>query len=256
MGSLKGAHAETKALANIAVIADELDLEYRRIVPGVELRRVARDNGADLRDDEIKSFVASDIMAEAIDAEGNTTTSGITPEEHRQMAAWPDGPQLFDHLRDLPGPLTLGETRDYVRSLGLCTDLLPSEPSSRPCRERRCGNRGVHVGDFFLADKAGGQEFTDEDEEVLVLFASQAATAIANARTYRREQRARADLEALVETTPVGVVVFDARTGRGVEGARQDGLGGMLDGLGNGAPGFGRGGDAAHSVQVRGRLTF
>ena len=73
VGGLKGAHAETKARANIAVIADELDLEYRRIVPGVELRRVARDNGADLRDDEIKSFVASDIMAEAMDAEGNTT---------------------------------------------------------------------------------------------------------------------------------------------------------------------------------------
>ena len=73
VGILKGAHAETKARANIAVIADELHLEYRRIVPGVELRRVARDNGADLRNDEIKSFVASDIMAEAIDAEGNTT---------------------------------------------------------------------------------------------------------------------------------------------------------------------------------------
>ena len=73
VGILKGAHAETKARADIAVIADELDLEYRRIVPGVELRRVARDNGADLWDDEIKSFVSSDIMAEAIDAEGNTT---------------------------------------------------------------------------------------------------------------------------------------------------------------------------------------
>ena len=72
VGTLKGAHAETKARANIAVIADELGLEYRRIVPGVELRRVARENGADLRDDKIKSFVASDVMAEAIDAEGNT----------------------------------------------------------------------------------------------------------------------------------------------------------------------------------------
>ena len=73
VGILKGAHAETKARANIAVIADELNLEYRRIVPGVELRHVARENGAGLRDDEIKSFVASDIMAETIDAEGNTT---------------------------------------------------------------------------------------------------------------------------------------------------------------------------------------
>ena len=73
VGVLKGAHAETKARADIAVIADELELEYRRIVPKVERRRVARENGADLRDDGIKSFVASDIIAETMDAEGNTT---------------------------------------------------------------------------------------------------------------------------------------------------------------------------------------
>ena len=53
------------------------------------------------------------------------------------------------------------------------------------------------------------------------MFASQAATAIANARTHRDEQRARADLEALVETSPVGVAVFDARTGRPVSFNRE-----------------------------------
>ena len=74
-------------------------------------------------------------------------------------------------------------------------------------------HRGVHVGNFYLVEKAGGEAFTDEDEEILVLFAAQAATAIANARTYRAERRARADLEALIETSPVGVVVFEARTG-------------------------------------------
>jgi len=72
----------------------------------------------------------------------------------------------------------------------------------------------LHVGSFFLTDKEDGEHFTDEDEECLVLFASQAAAAIVNARTYRAEQRARADLEALVETSPVGVAVFDASTGR------------------------------------------
>ena len=77
-------------------------------------------------------------------------------------------------------------------------------------------HRGVNIGNFFLAGKSGGQEFTKEDEEVLVLFAAQAATAIANARTYRDEHRTRADLEALVDTSPVGVAVFDARTGQPV----------------------------------------
>ena len=139
-------------------------------------------------------------------------TSGITAEEHRRLAAWSDGRQLFEHLRDLPGPLTLGKTRDYVRSLGFSTDLLPSGTlQATPMR-----HRGAHIGNFFLADKARGREFTDEDEETLVLFASQAAAAIANARTHRRERRARADLEALVDTCPVGVAVFDARTGQPV----------------------------------------
>ena len=71
----------------------------------------------------------------------------------------------------------------------------------------------VHVGNFYLCDKEGGLQVTSEDEEVLVLFASQAATAIANARTHRAEQQARADLEALVDTSPVGVAVVSARTG-------------------------------------------
>ena len=139
-------------------------------------------------------------------------TSGMTPEEHERLAAWSDGPRLFGHLRDLPGPLRLGDVRGYVRSLGFSPDLLPAETLQwTPMR-----HRDVLVGNFFLAGKAGGQEFTSEDEQVLVLFASQAATAIANARAYRQEQRARADLEALVDTSPVGVAVFDARTGQPV----------------------------------------
>ena len=139
-------------------------------------------------------------------------TSGITEAEHRAMVEWPDGPRLFEHLRDLPGPLRLADFPGFVRSLGFSWDLLPLRTFlGTPMR-----HRGAHVGNFYLIEKEGGAPFTDEDEEILVLFASQAATAIANARTYRAEQRARADLEALVETSPVGVVVFDVGTGRPV----------------------------------------
>ena len=140
---------------------------------------------------------------------GDFTSSGITAEEHRRLAEWPDGPGLFAHFRDLPGPLRLPDLSAYVLSLGISWDRLP-------CKTLQCTPmryRGAHVGSFFLAEKEGGEQFTSEDEEVLGLLASNAATAIANARTHRAEQRARADLEALVETTPVGVVVFEVRTG-------------------------------------------
>ena len=137
-------------------------------------------------------------------------TSGFTPEEHRQLAAWPDGPRLFEHFRSLAAPLRVRDLPIYVRALGFSSDLMPPTTfQGTPMR-----HRGAHVGNFFLAKKEGGREFTSEDEEILVLFASQAATAIANARTHRDERRARADLEALIDTSPVGVVVFEARTGK------------------------------------------
>ena len=154
-------------------------------------------------------------MITTIDKTGQVqdfVTSGFTPDEHQQLAAWPDGPRLFEHFRDLPGAIRLRDLPDYVRSLGFSSDLMRSKTlQGTPIR-----HRGVHVGTFFLAEKEGGPEFTGEDEEVLVLFASQAATAIANARTHQDEQRARSNLEALVDTSPVGVVVFDARTGHPV----------------------------------------
>ena len=136
-------------------------------------------------------------------------SSGITPEEHRQLRAWSDGPRLFEHLRDLSGALRVPNLPAYLRSLGLSSDVL----SSKTLQGTPMRHRGEHVGNFFLGDKEGGQEFTDEDEEVLMLLAAQAATAIANARVHQDERRARADLEALIDTSPVGVAVFDAKTG-------------------------------------------
>ena len=70
---------------------------------------------------------------------------------------------------------------------------------------------GERVGAIYVGEKE--REFSSEDQETLVMFASQAALVIANARRHRDEQRARAGLETLVNTTPVGVLVFDAKTG-------------------------------------------
>ena len=144
-------------------------------------------------------------------------TSGLTPDEHRELVEWPDGPRLFAYLRDLPGPLRLANLPDYVSALGFSSDLMRSKTlQGTPMR-----HQGVQVGHFFLAEKERAPEFTDEDEEVLMLFASQAATAIANARAHHDEHRARTDLETLIETSPVGVVVFDARTGQPVSTNRE-----------------------------------
>ena len=137
---------------------------------------------------------------------------GFTPEEERQVVAWTDNLRVFEALRNLPAPVRVSDMRAYVAGLGFSTDgVIINTFQGAPMR-----HRGAQVGNFFLGEKETGPAFTDEDEEVMVLFAAQAAAAIANARTHREERRARADLEALVETSPVGVAVFDARTGRAV----------------------------------------
>ncbi len=143
--------------------------------------------------------------------------SGLTPEETRQVEGWTDALRVFEVLRDVPSPLRVADMPTYIAYMGFNPDgVIINSFLGAPIH-----HRGVQVGNFFLGEKQTGPEFTDEDEEVLVLFAAQAASAVANARTHRAEQGARADLEALIETSPVGVVVFDARSGRPVSMNRE-----------------------------------
>ena len=147
----------------------------------------------------------------------DAVTSGFTPDERRQVEGWTDSLRVFEALRDVPSPLRVADLPAFIASLGFSTDGV----IIRTFLGAPMLHHGVQVGNFFLGEKQTGPEFTDEDEEILVLFAAQAASAVANARTHRAEQSARADLEALIETSPVGVVVFDAQSGRPVSFNRE-----------------------------------
>ena len=138
-------------------------------------------------------------------------TSGITAEERGRLAG--TSLRVYQYFAGLPEPLRVPDYLGHARSQGLSAPFpLPVGPFLlAPIR-----HRGEGVGNIYLAREKGRPEFSREDEETLVLFASQAALVIANVRRHREEQRARADLEALVNTAPVGVLVFDARTGNPV----------------------------------------
>ena len=138
--------------------------------------------------------------------------SGLTPEESRRFAEFPNGMLFFEYLSSIGEPLRLRDFHSYVRELGLPEFLPPMAVSSPlPFLAAPIRHLGESVGAFYVGEKE--LEFTPEDEETLVMFASQAALVIANARRHREEQRTRADLETLVNTTPVGVLVLDAGTG-------------------------------------------
>ncbi|MDE2809780.1 MAG: ATP-binding protein [Gemmatimonadota bacterium] len=137
--------------------------------------------------------------------------SGLTDEETQQLFALPEGPKIFEYLTTIPGPLRVPDIVSYILSQDLPEFSPPTQMSASLGAPIR--HRGENVGNIYLAKRKPGQEFTREDEDTLVMFASQAALVIGNVRRYRDEQRARADLETLINTSPVGVVVFDARTG-------------------------------------------
>ena len=199
-------------------ITEDLDLDavLQGVLDGARSLTGARMGGVTILDDsgQLQDFI----------------TSGLTDEDHLRFVNLPGGPEFFAYLSGLPEPLRLADFSAHTTALGLPEIGPPLGPVGSflgaPIRLR-----GVRAGNLYLSDKEGGGEFTQDDEETLAMFASHAAMAIANARRHREEQRARAYLETLIDTSPVGVVVFNAGTGVPVslnrEGRR------LVDGLTN-----------------------
>ena len=199
-------------------ITEDLDLDavLQGVLDGARSLTGARMGGVTILDDsgQLQDFI----------------TSGLTEEDHQRFINLPGGPEFFAYLSSLPEPLRLADFSAHTTALGLPEIGPPLGPVGSflgaPIRLR-----GVRAGNLYLSDKEGGGEFTQDDEETLAMFASHAAMAIDNARRHREEQRARAYLETLIDTTPVGVVVFNAVTGVPVslnrEGRR------LVDGLTN-----------------------
>ena len=135
-------------------------------------------------------------------------TSGITSEQARMLSTPPLGNGLLGYLSELRWPLRLQDMACHPMSSGF--------PENHPPMKTFLGmpvyHRNVHVGNIFLTEKEAREEFTSEDEEIITLFASQAAAAIYNARRYEEERLAKSDLEAIINISPVGVMVIDART--------------------------------------------
>ena len=141
-------------------------------------------------------------------------SSGLTDEESGRLWLMPEGLRIFQALTNISEPMRIPDLAEHVRGLGFGDFSIPLPVGVFSFLAAPVFHRDVRVGHVFVGYKDDGRaEFSQADEETLLMFASQAALVIANARTHREERRARADLETLINTSPVGVVVFDARTG-------------------------------------------
>ncbi|MDA0264766.1 MAG: GAF domain-containing sensor histidine kinase [Chloroflexi bacterium] len=69
--------------------------------------------------------------------------------------------------------------------------------------------KGTVLGDLYLTDKIGAEEFSSDDENIVTLFAAQAAVAIESARLFETESRRSAQLNVLNLMGQVLTRIFD-----------------------------------------------
>jgi signal transduction histidine kinase len=122
-------------------------------------------------------------------------TTGIDPQTHAAIGDLPRGRGILGALIRDAAVLRLHDLSDDPRSVGF--------PANHPPMRTFLGVpvllRGVAYGNLYLTEKAGGADFTREDEEIVQLLAGQAAVAIENARLYESATRWSQQLESLIE---------------------------------------------------------
>ncbi len=122
-------------------------------------------------------------------------TTGVDVETKEAIGELPRGRGLLGVLIREATTLRLHDIADDPRSVGFPLN----HPSMRTFLGVPIVLRGVAYGNLYLTEKAGGQDFTSEDEELTQLLAAQAAVAIENARLYESSTRWLRQLEGLNE---------------------------------------------------------
>ena len=112
-------------------------------------------------------------------------TTGIDDETHERIGDLPHGRGILGVLIRDAHALRLHDLTADPRPVGF--------PPHHPLMQTFLGVpivlRGVAYGNLYLTEKAGGEDFTAEDEELVTMLAAQAAVAIENARLYESATR-------------------------------------------------------------------
>ena len=120
---------------------------------------------------------------------------GVSPDAHRAIGEPPRGRGILGVLIHDARPLRLHDLGDDPRSVG----FPPNHPEMRTFLGVPILLRGVAYGNLYLTEKRTGEDFTDGDEEIVTLLATQAAVAIENARLYESSTSWSRQLESLNE---------------------------------------------------------
>ncbi|MDA1129600.1 MAG: GAF domain-containing sensor histidine kinase [Chloroflexi bacterium] len=120
-------------------------------------------------------------------------TSGISQQDRDRIGPPPEGKGLLGVALREGQSLRLANLAEHIQSAGF--------PANHPDMRSFLGVpitfKGVVLGNLYLTDKIGADEFSANDEDIVTLFAAQAAVAIENARLFEAETRRSAQLDVL-----------------------------------------------------------
>ncbi|MDI1436246.1 sensor histidine kinase [Polyangium sorediatum] len=145
-----------------------------------------------------------------LDAEGTGLSDfvyvGVSEKVARDIGHLPQGRGLLGALIQDPQPSRVADIHADPRSVGF--------PAHHPAMTSFLGVPlliGQKVfGNFYLCDKDGGAEFTEEDERLVRLFATQSALAIAYAQQVESTQEAHREMDRLRDEF-AAVIAHDLR---------------------------------------------
>jgi signal transduction histidine kinase len=169
--------------AGLAVTSElSLDALLRRLVEAAAELTEAR-------------YAALGVIAESGSELEQFITHGIDDDLRGEIGALPRGRGILGVLIREAKSLRLHDLADDPRSVG----FPPGHPPMRSFLGVPVLLRGVAYGNLYLTEKQGGEDFTEEDEELVTLLAGQAAVAIENARLYEASTRWSRQLQSLNE---------------------------------------------------------
>jgi signal transduction histidine kinase len=144
-------------------------------------------------------------------------TAGLTDDERAAIGAEPKGLGVLGHLIADPRPLRLSNLNSHSGSSG----FPPNHPPMTTFLGVPVVVRGLAYGNLYLTDKLGGLEFTEADEDLMVMMASAAGIAIENARLHEQvaDLATSADRERIARELHDSVIQRLFATGLGLQSA-------------------------------------
>src|ERR671929_536255 len=107
-------------------------------------------------------------------------TTGIDAETHAAIGDLPRGRGILGVLIRDAAPLRLHDLSEDPRSVG----FPPNHPPMRSFLGVPILLRGVAYGNLYLTEKEGGEDFDEDDQELVTLLAAQAAVRSEERRLY------------------------------------------------------------------------